>query len=91
MIGMQHQPWHRDGMSSGRSQHIALGSGLCVVPTLAAALLLMGGVASTDLTLVYASIAVSLVALPAFVYGVVCLVRALATTRRPLNADAERR
>jgi hypothetical protein len=49
-----------------------------VVPTLAAALLLAVGLSTADLTLVYVSIAVSVVVLPAFVYGVVLVVRALA-------------
>jgi hypothetical protein len=60
---------------------VILGAGLCVLPTLAAALLLMVGLASTDLTLVYASIAVTVAAVPAFVCGVVILVRALARQR----------
>ena len=68
-------------MNSGRVQPIVVGVALCVVPTLAAALLLMVGLTITDLTLVYASIAVSVVALPAFVYGIVHIVRAVAGDR----------
>lgn len=67
--------------SSGRRQPLLVGTALCVVPTLAAALLLVVGLSTTDLTLVYASIAVSVVALPAFVYGVVLVVRALAPSQ----------
>ena len=55
------------------------GTALCVVPALAAALLLVVGLSTADLTLVYVSIAVSVVVLPAFVYGVVLVVRALAS------------
>jgi len=57
---------------------LLVGTALCVVPTLAAALLLVVGLSTADLTLVYVSIAVSVVVLPAFVYGVVLVVRALA-------------
>jgi hypothetical protein len=73
--------WHLDDMtSSDRQKRILLGVALCVVPTLVAALLLVVGVfTSTGLTLIYASIAVGAVALPAFVYGVVLIVRAVAT------------
>lgn len=62
----------------GSLRSVLTGAGLCVLPTLAAALLLMVGLTSTDLTFVYASIAVSLAALPAFVYGVVIIVQAAA-------------
>ena len=52
---------------------------LIVLPTLLALGLLVLGISRPDLTLVYASIGVSLLALPAFVGGVLLLVRA---TRR---------
>ncbi len=64
--------------SNGRRKPLLVGTALCVVPTLAAALLLVVGLSTADLTLVYVSIAVSVVVLPAFVYGVVLVVRALA-------------
>lgn len=67
--------------SAGSLRSVFLGAGLCVLPTLAAALLLMIGLASTRLTLVYMSIAVSIAAVPAFVYGVVIIVRAVARQR----------
>lgn len=67
--------------SAGSLRSVFLGAGLCVLPTLAAALLLMIGLASTRLTLVYVSIAVSIAAVPAFVYGVVIIVRAVARQR----------
>jgi hypothetical protein len=56
-----------------------VGVALCVVPTLLGLLLLVAGLLGPDLTLVYASIAVSAAALPAFVYGVVRIVRAAAS------------
>ena len=59
------------------ASRIAGGIALCVVPTLLALGLLLAGVSLPELTLVYASIAVSVLALPAFVAGVVLMVRAV--------------
>ena len=67
--------------SAGSLRSVLLGAGLCKLTTLAAALLVMIGLASTRLTLVYMSIAVSIAAVPAFVYGVVIIVRAVARQR----------
>lgn len=67
--------------TTGSRRSILVGASLCVLPTLAAALLLMAGVASAELTLVYVSIAVSVAALPAFVYGVITIIRAVAQGR----------
>ena len=57
------------------ASRIAAGVALCAVPTLLAVALLVAGVMVPDLTLVYASIGVSLLAVPAVVAGVVLLVR----------------
>ena len=46
-----------------------------LLPTVAALALLVLGIATTTLVLVYASIALSVLAVPAFVAGVVVLVR----------------
>lgn len=59
------------------ARRIAGGIALCAMPTVLALFLLLAGVTSADLTLVYASIGVSLLALPAFVVGVVLIVRAV--------------
>jgi len=61
------------------ASRIASGAALCALPTLLALGLLVLGISSPDLTLIYASIGVSLLALPAFVAGVLLIVRA---TRR---------
>jgi hypothetical protein len=74
-------------ISSGRRQPLLVGTALCVVPALAAALLLVVGLSTADLTLVYVSIAVSVVVLPAFVYGVVLVVRALASGQTSVHAS----
>jgi hypothetical protein len=59
------------------TSRIAAGVALCAVPTLLAVALLVLGVSIPELTLVYASIAASLLALPAFVVGVVLIVQAV--------------
>jgi hypothetical protein len=54
---------------------IGAGLALCVVPPLLALLLLLAGVAGPELTLVYLSIAASLLGVPAMVVGIVLIVR----------------
>ena len=71
-------------MGSGRRRRdILVGLALCTLPVLLGLLLLLAGVMGPDLTLVYASIAVSLVALPALVYGVILIVRAVSRGSDP--------
>jgi hypothetical protein len=59
----------------GRAQSIVYGIALLVMPTVLAVLLLVAGLVSTSLALVWASIAASVIALPAFVVGLIVLVR----------------
>lgn len=59
------------------ASRVAGGVALLCVPTLLAVALLVAGVTLPELTLVYASIVASLLALPAFVLGVLMIVRAV--------------
>ncbi|MDX6429305.1 MAG: hypothetical protein QOE54_1671 [Streptosporangiaceae bacterium] len=59
----------------GRAQSIVYGIALLVMPTVLAVLLLVAGLGSTSLALVWASIAASVIAVPAFVVGLIVLVR----------------
>ena len=54
---------------------------MMVVPTAVALCVLLLGLVTTTLALVYVSIAASVVAVPAFVAGAVMLVRAITATR----------
>lgn len=63
-------------VTSRQWRAVLVGAAFCALPTLAAVLLLVFGISSPGLTLIYASIAASLVALPAFVYGIIHIVRA---------------
>jgi hypothetical protein len=60
-----------------QAQSIALGVALLVVPTAFALFFLVAGLVTTSLALVWASIASSVVAVPAFILGVIVLVRSL--------------
>jgi hypothetical protein len=62
-------------MSGTRRRSIALGVALMVLPTVLAILLLTVALLGSSLVLVLISIVLSLAALPAFVGGVVVLVR----------------
>lgn len=58
-----------------KAKNIAYGVALLVVPTVLAVMLLVAGLVSTSLALVWASIAASVIAVPAFVVGVIVLIR----------------
>lgn len=64
-------------------RNLAIGLVLLVVPLVGAMVSLFAGLAAEQLTLVYLSIGLSVVALPAMVMGVVLIVRAASHRKRP--------
>ena len=68
--------------NSGSSRGIVLGAVLCAAPPLVALLLLLAGINGASLALIYASIAASVLGLPAFVYGVLCVLKAVTADKR---------